>query len=69
MTTGAFLPDFNQWEGNARLIVAAPEMVEVLSWVENMLGYKSDHNELTTDDVRVFRAVKDVLNKARGYKK
>jgi hypothetical protein len=30
MTTGAFLHDFEEWEGNSKLIAAAPELLEAL---------------------------------------
>jgi hypothetical protein len=37
-TTEGFVQDFNQWEGNAKLIVAAPELFECLvDCIENVL--------------------------------
>jgi hypothetical protein len=52
-------------KANAKLIALSPQLYEVLSYVENMMAYKSDHNELAHDDLRLFRQVKDTLNKIR----
>lgn len=53
-------------EANAKLIAAAPELLEALEFAQKVLIYKNNRNQLTTDEVRVLRAINEAILKATG---